>query len=137
MSDIAIHDLNAADEAVDQARSDLRQAGVNVQTARAALATALTAWHQSAPAMTALQIAREFQAQSQAARQARAEAGLYRRPATVGETAKAYAGGGMNARRGGGRAYARGALSKAQALEVNARRTAAEAAAAKLLPQHE
>ena len=45
MSDIAIHDLNAADEAVDQARSDLRQAGVNVQTARAALATALTAWH--------------------------------------------------------------------------------------------
>ena len=132
---VSLYDLAAADAAVDQARSDLRQAGVNVHTARAALATALTAWHQSAPAMTALQIAREFQAQSQAARQARAEAGQYRRPATVSETAKAYIGG--NARRGGGRSYARGALSKAQAMEVNARRTAAEAAAAKLLPPHE
>jgi hypothetical protein len=141
---VSLRDLKDADEAVNQARSDLRQVGQNVQTARAALATALTTWNQGTPVLTSLQVARQFQAQSQAERRARAEAGLYRRPATVSETAKAYAGGGHNVRRGGGRAYAgrnpfgtQQPLTKVQAMEVNARRAAAEAAAAKLLPPHE
>ncbi len=139
-----IHDLRAADEAVNQARGDLQQAGQNVTAARAELARCLTAWNAGAPAMTALEAARQFQAQSQAERRARAEAGQYYPPPTVSQMAKAFSPGGHNVRRGGGRAYAgrnpfgsAQPLTKAQAMEVNARRTAAEAAAAKLLPPHE
>ncbi len=143
---VTIDDLHAADAAVAQARTDLQQAGINVQTARGALAAALTKWNAGAPAMTALEAARQFQAQSQAERARRAEAGLYRRPATVSETAKAYAGGGHGVMRGGGRSYAgrnpfgsAQPLTKTQAMEANARRIRAEkaAAAAAGLPEHE
>ena len=124
-----IDDLAAADRAVNQARADLRAAGLNVSTARAELARALTNWNAGAPVMTALQVAREFQAQSQAERQRRVEAGLYRAPPTVSQMAKAFSGGGHRVQRGGGRAYARGAFTKAQALEANAQRIRAERAA--------
>lgn len=141
-----IHDLRAADAAVAQARADLQQAGRNVQTARGELAKCLTAWNAGAPAMTALEAAREFQAQSQAERRARAEAGLYRRSATVSETAKAYAGGGHGVMRGGGRSYAgrnpfgsERPLTRTQAQEQTALKIRAEkaAAAAAGLPDHE
>ncbi len=122
-------DLRAADAAVDEARADLRIAGQNVQRARTELARCLTAWNAGAPVWTPLDQARAYMASEQAERQRKAELGLFRRPATVSETAKAYAGGGHNDRRGGGRSYARGAFSKPQALEINAQRIRAERAA--------
>ena len=124
-----IDDLRAADHAVSQARADLRQAGLNVTAARTELARALTNWNAGAPVWTPLDQARAYMASEQAERKRRAELGLSRRPATVSETAKAYAGGGHNVRRGGGRSYARGAFSKPQALEMNAQRIRAERAA--------
>jgi hypothetical protein len=123
-------DLRAADAAVDEARADLRIAGQNVQRARTELARCLTAWNAGGPVWTPEQNARAFMASELAERKRRAELGLSRRPATVSETARAFAGGGHRVSRGGGRAYARGALSKAQALEANAQRIRAERAAA-------
>ncbi len=129
---LSIDDLRDADKAVDQARADLRIAGQNVQRARAELAACLTTWNAGAPVLTPEQLRRQHINASQADRARRAEAGLVHRPLTVSETAKAIGIGGHRSQRGGGAAYRRGAFSKAQALEVNARRAAAEQAAAKL-----
>ena len=125
-------DLQAADAAVSQARADYRQAGINVQRARTELAACLTRWNAGAPIVSWQENAAQFRASELAERRRRAEAGAYRRPATVSETARAYSGGGHRVLRGGGRAYTRGALSRAQANEANALRIRAERAAAKL-----
>lgn len=124
-------DLQAADAAVSQARADFRQCGLNVRAARAELARALAQWNAGAPAISWEENAAQYRASELAERRRRAELGMIRRPLTVSETAKAFSGGGHRAMRGGGRAYTRGALSKAQATEVNALRLRAERAAAK------
>ena len=124
-------DLQAADAAVSQARADFRQAGINVQRARTEQARALTQWNAGAPTISWEENAAQFRASESAERQRRAEltgSGVPYHP-NVSQMAKAFSGGGHNTRRGGGRAYARGALSKAQAMEANALRIRAERAA--------
>ncbi len=131
-NEVTIDDLSAADQAVREARADFRQCGLNVRAARAELARALAQWNAGAPTISWEENAAQFRASETAERQRRAEAGAYRRPATVSETAKAIGIGGHRSQRGGGTSYRRGAFSKAQAMEVNALRLRAERAAAKL-----
>jgi hypothetical protein len=115
---------------LDLARVHARECRSAVAEARANFARALGAWNASGPApMTQAALMLQHIASNQRERERKAAAGQLRRPATVSETAKAYAGGGHNVRRGHGRAYAHGAHSKAEALELNARRIAATNAA--------
>lgn len=132
-----LEDLAAADQDVDRARADYRQAGLNVQAARTEHARCVGIWNQSLPRMSALDQARQFQASALADRQRRAEAGLYRRPSTITETARYY---GTAKGAGGGRSYVRGGsdyvgkpVNKTQAMELTALRIRAQRAA-EMLP---
>jgi hypothetical protein len=119
--------------ALDRARFEARTCRAATAEARANFARCLGAWNASGPApMTQAALMKEHILSNQRERERKAAAGQLRRPATVSETARAYAGGGHNVRRGHGRAYAHGAHSKAEALELNARRIAAANAAFKL-----
>jgi hypothetical protein len=133
----SVYDIaKEAEHALDLARQEARECRDATLRARTAFAKALADWNGSWPVMTQEQQAREFIAQSNADRAARAAAGRGIVHAGVTRTAKAYAQG--NQQRGGGRAYVRGpdgtkAYSKAEAmtLEANRLRIAAAAAAAK------
>jgi hypothetical protein len=118
--------------ALDRARFEARQCRSAVAEARANFARCLGAWNASGPApQTQAELMKEHIASNQRERERRAAAGQMRRPATVSETARAYAGGGHNVRRGHGRAYAHGAHSRAEAMEINAAKLRAANAAFK------
>jgi hypothetical protein len=127
-----IEALRQAALALDLARATARQCRETVQTSRGVFSRALAAWNLTLPVQTALDAAREFCATSQASRAARAAAGRLQRPATISETAKAYSGGGHNVQRGHGRAYARGAMSRASAMETESLRLRGAATAARM-----
>lgn len=131
-------DLAAADRAVDLARAAYRQCGINWQVAKSEFARCVGIWNQSLPRMSALDQARQFQASELAARKAKAEAGLYRRPATITETARYRGtvkgpGGGTSFVRGG-RDFVGRPVTKHQGMAIEAEairaRRAAEATAA-------
>jgi hypothetical protein len=110
----------AAVRAANEVRAD------QVRAARTKLAAALSAFVNGGPKWTTVDAARDFQRTAFAERKARAEGRLPPRrnngigPSRVDQMAAAYAGGGYGAKRGGGRAYARGAYSSAQAADLNA-----------------
>jgi len=118
----AVHDL-------DLARHEARRCREATLAARGAFGKALEAWNRSGPVMTQEQQARAFCATSQADRARRAAAGLLPYSPGITRTARAMAGG--NAKNGGGSSYRRGAFTRAQAMEIEAGKLRAAAAAAK------
>jgi hypothetical protein len=128
--------LQNAVAALDVARFTARQARSAVLASREDFNVALSAWTASGPApQDQMALKKEWIASNQAERARKAAAGQLRRPATVGEMARALAGGGQNVKRGGGASYRRGAHSKAEAMEINANRLRAATLAAKLPSQ--
>lgn len=99
--------MRAAEQALNDARQELRDRRTAVQASRVAFGRALEAWNLGAPVATHEQAAREFIAASNAARAARAAAnqGGIRHPG-ITRTAQAMASGGRRA--GGGNAFRRG-----------------------------
>jgi hypothetical protein len=118
---------NAVDN-LDVARFTARQARSAVLASRENFNVALTAWNASGPApQTQEALKKEWIASNQRERERKAAAGQLSRPVTVGQMARAMAGG--NRRAGGSTAYRRGALSKGEAMTVEANRRRAAAAA--------
>ena len=120
--------MRRAEQALADARQELRDRRNAVQASRMAFGKALEAWNLGAPVMNHEQQARAFIAQSQADRAAKAAAGQGVFYPGVSRTAKALAGG--NRQAGGGASYRRGAFTKREALtaESNRLRMAAQAA---------
>jgi len=123
--------LKATEHALDLARVRARECRQTVLAMRGAFSKALAAWNLTMPVQTQIEQARQYCATSQLERARKAAAGLLPYQPSVSQTAKAYAGGGHNVQRGHGRAYARGAVSRAQAMEIEAGKLRAAAAAAK------
>jgi hypothetical protein len=121
--------LKAAEHALDLARVEARQCRAATVEARTAFAKALEDWNHTQPVMTQEQQARAYIATSQANRARRAAAGQGFYHPGITRTAQAIGAGGHNVKRGGGASYRRGAFTKAQALEINANRLRAAAAA--------
>ncbi len=119
-------------DALDRARFAARQARSDVLASREAFNLALGAWNLTQPIQTVEDLKKEWIRSNQAERERKAAAGQLRRPTTVGQMAKALAGGGHNIKRGGGASYRRGAVGKAEAMEINANRLRAATLAAKL-----
>jgi hypothetical protein len=123
--------LADAVDALDRARFEARQCRSAVLASREAFNLALNAWNATQPIQTVEDLKKQVIWSNQEERKRKAAAGQLRRPFTVGQMAKALAGG--NAKRGGGSSYRRGAFTKAQALEFNAAKLrAANTVAAKL-----
>jgi hypothetical protein len=121
--------MRAAEQALNDARQELRDRRNAVQASRVAFGKALEDWNRGAPVATHEQAARQFIAASNADRVARAAAGQGIWHPGITRTAKALAGG--NQKAGGGAAYRRGAYTKAQALTAESNRLRAAALAAK------
>jgi hypothetical protein len=112
--------LADAVNALDIARYEARQCRPAVLASREAFNLALNAWNATLPIQTVEGLKKEWIRSNQAERERKAAVGQLRGPTTVGQMAKALAGGGHRAQRGGGTAYRRGAHSKAEAMELNA-----------------
>jgi hypothetical protein len=119
----AVHDL-------DLARWNARQCRDAVAASREAFNVALKNWNATGDApQTQAELMKAHVASNQRERERKAAAGQLRTPTTISQIAKAIGIGGHRAQRGGGVSYRRGAHSKAEALELNARRIAATNAA--------
>jgi hypothetical protein len=117
MPRVAPHDaLRDAIDALDVAGFAARQCRDAVSASRQNFNTALNAWNATQPIQTVEDLKKEWIASNQAERVRRAEARQLQRPLTVGETARAMAGG--NKRAGGGAAYRRGAYTRAEARTI-------------------
>jgi len=90
-------------------------------------------WNHSQPIQTQDQALRAYVDQSNADRAARAARGQGVVHAGITRTAKAMSGG--NQQRGGGASYKRGAYTRAQAIEIEAGKLRAAAAAAAAKPR--
>jgi hypothetical protein len=112
--------LRQANMSLDARRHELRQARNRLTSARARVAAALQVFNRSAPPYTAQDNIRDHLRGNQERKAALAAAGQLPYRPTVGETARALAGGGMGVKRGGGVAYKRGAVSLSQAATINA-----------------
>ncbi len=123
--------LRMAEDALDQARHELRVARDTATRCRETVGRRLADFNATAPVISALENAKDHIRGENERRAARA-AGLLPRqsykggPSVVDRTAAAYAGG--NARAGGGVAYRRGGVSLAQAAALNAQRIRLERA---------
>lgn len=124
--------LRQAALALDLARATARQCRETVSTSRGVFSKALAAWNLTLPVQTQEQALRDYVNTSTSERARKAEQGRLSRPATISETAKAYSGGGHNVQRGHGRAYARGAMSRASAMETESLRLRGAATAARM-----
>jgi len=118
----AVHDL-------DLARVRARECRQATLAARAAFGKALENWNRTQPVQTQEQALRDYVNTSQANRARRAAAGQGVYYPGITRTAKAIGGGGHNVKQGGGSSYRRGAFTKAQALEIEAGKLRAAAAA--------
>lgn len=124
------HDaLRNAAHNLDFARWRARQCRDAVAASRQAFNLALNAWNLTVPVQTQQQARQEWIDTNQRERARKAAVGQGIHYANVSQTARALGGGGHNAKRGLGRAYKRGAFSKAEALEINAGKLRAAAAA--------
>ena len=127
--------LREAEHQLDLARVHARECRSAVAEARTAFSKALAGWNTTQPIQTQEQLMKQHIASNQAERAKRYAAGQLRRPTTVGQMAKALAGGGHRVQRGGGTSYRRGAHSKAEAMEINAAKLRTANAASKLPSQ--
>jgi hypothetical protein len=123
--------LRMAEDALDQARHELRVARDTLTRARERVGRRLADYNASQPIMTPLQNTRAWIASNNADRAARAGHPYARAlkgvgPSAVDRTAAAYAGG--NSRAGGGKSYSRGGVSLAEAARLNAQRIRLERA---------
>jgi hypothetical protein len=123
--------LRRADQALDVARFEHRQAKLVLADARQRLNAALTAYNAANPPLSPEENVRQWIASNQSRKAALAEAGRIPYRPSVTETARAMGGGGhgndIRNMRGGGAAYRRGpggvqAFTKVQAQTVNAQR---------------
>jgi hypothetical protein len=120
----AIEALQTAEHALELARHVARECRDATLAARTAFAVTLSQWNAAQPVATPLETARAFIATSQAERAARAAMGALPYRPSVTATARAMSGGNMRA--GGGRAFRRGAYTKAEALTAETQRRAAK-----------
>ncbi len=123
--------LKAADHALNLARQEARGRRDATLKARAAFSEALERWNHAQPVMTQEQALREYVNTSQADRARRAAAGQAVYHPGITRTAQAIGAGGHNVKRGGGTSFRRGAYTRAQAMEIEARKLQAAALAAK------
>jgi hypothetical protein len=121
--------LAAAAHAVDLARVHARECRATVLASRDVFSKALEAWNRTQPIQTQEQALRDYVNTSQMERARKAAAGQGVSYPGITRTAKAMAGG--NAKQGGGASYRRGALPRAQAMELEAGKLRAAAAAVK------
>ena len=122
-----------AEHALDLARAEARERRAATMAARTAFAKALANWNASGPVMTQEQALRAYVDQSNIDRARRVAAGQGVYHPGITRTAKAMSGG--NAKQGGGTSYRRGAFTRAQAMEIEAGKLRAKAAAAAVKPR--
>lgn len=117
-----------AEHNLELARADARKCRSLTVEARAEFARCLEAWNTSQPVHTQEQATRAWIASNQEELARKAAAGQLPYRPGLNAMARAYgAPGGLNVKRGGGTSYRRGAIPRAQAMQIEAQKLRAAA----------